>query len=95
MANRGCVSYSVVDFCSQGAKMKPDGPIELPVALPLTAERLDPRGAYFLNDGMHFVLWVGKVLSLEFVGLLYGPEVAQSADSSKVRFGPCSCPPDF
>ncbi|CAM6099065.1 unnamed protein product [Calypogeia fissa] len=80
--------YRFDDFLYQGAKIKPDGPIELPSPLPLTGERLDPRGAYFLNDGMHFVLWVGKVLPLDFVGLLYGSEVAQSADSSKVAVIP-------
>ncbi|KAG6540868.1 hypothetical protein Mapa_017742 [Marchantia paleacea] len=74
--------YRIEDYIYQTAKSKAD-PVELPAALPLTAERLDPRGAYLYNDGLRFVLWVGKVLSLDFVGLLYGSEVAQASDSSK------------
>ncbi|CAO2825832.1 unnamed protein product [Amaranthus hypochondriacus] len=33
--------------------------------LPLTAESLDPRGLYVFDDGLRFVLWIGRVLSPE------------------------------
>ncbi|KAL3680064.1 hypothetical protein R1sor_023020 [Riccia sorocarpa] len=74
--------YRIDDYLYQTAKAKAD-PVDLPAPLPLSAERLDPRGAYLYNDGLRFVLWVGKVVSPDFVGLLFGSEVAQSPDSSK------------
>eukprot|EP00249_Psilotum_nudum_P020257 c27624_g1_i1 orf=387-3641(-) len=52
--------------------------------LPLTAERLDPRGAFLLDDGLRFILWLGKVLPSDFIIHLLGMEAANSADLSKV-----------
>jgi protein transport protein SEC24 len=56
----------------------------LPSPLALSSEKLDPRGAYLLFDGLRFVLWLGKVLPAEFVTDLLGPEAAYTADSSKI-----------
>jgi hypothetical protein len=66
-----------------------DGVAGLPSPLALSSEQLDPRGAYLLNNGLRFVLWLGKVLPAEFVKDLLGPEAAQSADFTKV--GPRDC----
>jgi protein transport protein SEC24 len=63
---------------------KTDGPAGFPAPLALTSEKLDPRGAYMLNDGLRFILWLGKVLPAEFVKQVLGPEAAYNADSSKV-----------
>jgi len=52
--------------------------------LVLSAERLDPRGAFLYDDGFRFVLWLGKVLPAEFVKNLLGVEAANSPDLSKV-----------
>lgn len=52
--------------------------------LVLSAERLDPRGAFLYNDGFRFVLWLGKVLPTEFIKNLLGVEAANSPDLSKV-----------
>jgi len=58
----------------------------LPSPLELSSEKLDPRGAYLLFDGLRFVLWLGKVLPAEFVKDLLGPEAAFSADFAKIAF---------
>ena len=72
-----CGAYDV-----QGPKA--DGVAGLPNPLPLSSEKLDPRGAYLLSDGLRFVLWLGKVLPVEFVKDLLGPETAHTADFTKV-----------
>lgn len=52
--------------------------------LVLSAERLDPRGAFLYDDGFRFVIWLGKVLPTEFIKNLLGVEAANSPDLSKV-----------
>ncbi|MCO5591444.1 hypothetical protein L7F22_045427 [Adiantum nelumboides] len=53
-------------------------------AIPLTAEKLDSRGAFLVNDGLRFVVWLGSVLPVEFSVQLLGIEAVQSGDLSKV-----------
>lgn len=76
------IAFSGGYCCLQGRKA--DGPAGLPAPLALTSEKLDPRGAYMLNDGLRFILWLGKVLPADFVKQVLGPEAAYNADSSKV-----------
>lgn len=52
--------------------------------LVLSAERLDPRGAFLYDDGFRFVLWLGKVFPAEFIKNLLGVEAANSPDLSKL-----------
>lgn len=52
--------------------------------LPLTAERLDSRGAFVVNDGLKFIVWLGSVLPMEFSVQLLGMEAVQSGDLRKV-----------
>ena len=68
---------------------KAEGLAGLPSPLALSSEKLDPRGAYLLDDGLRFVLWLGKVLPPEFVKDLLGPEAAHSADFTKVVLPYC------
>jgi hypothetical protein len=68
---------------------KADGVAGLPSPLALSSEKLDPRGAYLLNDGLRFVLWLGKVLPAEFVKDLLGADAAHSADVTKVSPRDC------
>ncbi|GLJ20808.1 hypothetical protein SUGI_0379320 [Cryptomeria japonica] len=49
-----------------------------------SADKLDPRGAFLHDDGFRFVLWLGKVLSVDFVLSLLGVEAASSRDLSRV-----------
>ncbi|XP_065848459.1 protein transport protein SEC24 A-like [Euphorbia lathyris] len=50
--------------------------------LPLTAESLDSRGLYIYDDGFHFVLWFGRMLSPDVSMNLLGQDAA--AELSKV-----------
>eukprot|EP01018_Ginkgo_biloba_P039480 Gb_26869 [translate_table: standard] len=52
--------------------------------LPLTAEKLDPRGAFLYDDGFRFVVWLGKVLPSDFVTRLLGVEAVNNPDLSKL-----------
>ncbi|KAG0585748.1 hypothetical protein KC19_2G035200 [Ceratodon purpureus] len=70
------------EYLIQGPKA--EGLAGLPSPLALSSEKLDPRGAYLLDDGLRFVLWLGKVLPPEFVKDLLGPEAAHSADFTKI-----------
>lgn len=63
---------------------KAEGLGGLPSPLPLASERLDPRGAFLMNDGLRFVLWLGKVLPADFVKQVLAAEAAHIADSSRV-----------
>ncbi|KAI5065089.1 hypothetical protein GOP47_0019784 [Adiantum capillus-veneris] len=51
--------------------------------LPLTAEKLDSRGAFLFNDGLQLIVWVGSVMPVEFSVQLLGIEAVQSGDLSK------------
>eukprot|EP00250_Pteridium_aquilinum_P016949 c23383_g1_i2 orf=480-4016(-) len=52
--------------------------------LPLTAEKLDSRGAFLVNDGLRFIVWLGTVLPVDLSVKLLGIEAVQSGDLSKV-----------
>ncbi|CAO2816934.1 unnamed protein product [Amaranthus hypochondriacus] len=51
--------------------------------LPLTAESLDPRGLYIYDDGLRFVLWIGRMLSAEIARNL---NFDFASDLSQVNF---------
>ncbi|KAJ7531587.1 hypothetical protein O6H91_14G050000 [Diphasiastrum complanatum] len=53
-------------------------------SLPLSSEKLDPRGAFLFYDGFRFILWLGRVLPVDFVVQLLGKEAAENSDLSKV-----------
>ncbi len=42
-------------------------PAELPMPIPLTAQVMDPAGAYLLDTGRVCVLWLGRDLSPGFM----------------------------
>ncbi|WCJ29921.1 Sec23/Sec24 protein transport family protein [Euphorbia peplus] len=50
--------------------------------LPLTAESLDSGGLYIYDNGFHFILWFGRMLSPDIAMNLLGPDAA--AELSKV-----------
>ena len=50
--------------------------------LPLVAESLDSRGLYIYDDGFHFVIWFGRMLSPDIARNLLGADFA--AELSKV-----------
>eukprot|EP00252_Welwitschia_mirabilis_P006493 TRINITY_DN17387_c0_g1_i1.p1 TRINITY_DN17387_c0_g1~~TRINITY_DN17387_c0_g1_i1.p1 ORF type:complete len:1038 (+),score=215.63 TRINITY_DN17387_c0_g1_i1:303-3416(+) len=52
--------------------------------LPLSAGKLDPTGLYLFDDGFRFIVWLGRVLPMDFVRSLLGVEAANCPDLSKV-----------
>lgn len=52
--------------------------------LPVTAQSLDSRGLYIYDDGLHFVLWFGRMLPPDVAMNLLGEDFA--TDLSKVCF---------
>lgn len=56
--------------------------------LPLTAQSLDPKGIYILDDGFNFIIWLGRMLSSDLVNNILGVEFACFPDLSRVSFLP-------
>lgn len=54
--------------------------------LPLASESLDSRGLYVYDDGLRFVIWLGKILSPEIANNLVGVDLSGFIDLSKVWF---------
>ncbi|CAL9200655.1 unnamed protein product [Musa hybrid cultivar] len=52
--------------------------------LPLTAQSLDPKGIYILDDGFNFIIWLGRMLSSDLVNNILGVEFACFPDLSRV-----------
>ncbi|MCL7031933.1 hypothetical protein MKW94_000124 [Papaver nudicaule] len=53
--------------------------------LPLASESLDSRGLYIYDDGLRFVIWLGKILSPEIANNLVGVDLSGFIDLSKVN----------
>ncbi|THU44354.1 hypothetical protein C4D60_Mb02t06530 [Musa balbisiana] len=52
--------------------------------LPLTAQSLDPKGIYILDDGFNFIIWLGRMLSSDLVNNILGVEFSSFPDLSRV-----------
>ncbi|KAH7279438.1 hypothetical protein KP509_37G019900 [Ceratopteris richardii] len=63
-----------------------DADIKAIQRLPLTSEKLDARGAFLVNDGVRFIIWLGSVLPVDFSIQLLGIEAVQSGDFNKAVF---------
>ncbi|KAI3984782.1 hypothetical protein MKX01_039399 [Papaver californicum] len=53
--------------------------------LPLASETLDSRGLYIYDDGLHFVIWLGKIFSPEIANNLVGADLSGFIDLFKVN----------
>ncbi|RZC80251.1 hypothetical protein C5167_042822 [Papaver somniferum] len=53
--------------------------------LPLASESLDSRGLYVYDDGLRFVIWLGKILSPEIANNLVGVDLSGFIDLSKIN----------
>ncbi|XP_058095788.1 protein transport protein SEC24 A-like isoform X2 [Magnolia sinica] len=51
--------------------------------LPLTAGSLDPKGLYIYDDGFRFIIWFGKMLSLDITANLLGVDSSGYPELSK------------
>lgn len=52
--------------------------------LPLSAQSLDPKGVYVLDDGFNFIIWLGRMLSSDLLNNIVGVELASFPDLSRV-----------
>ncbi|CAD7697205.1 unnamed protein product [Ostreobium quekettii] len=55
-----------------------DGKVKLPPTVALSKEHLRPDGAYLLDNGRVFVLWLGQALPREYVSSLFGMDPSTS-----------------
>ncbi|KAJ3670278.1 hypothetical protein LUZ60_010602 [Juncus effusus] len=53
--------------------------------LPLTVQCLDTRGIYLLNNGMNFVIWLGRMVPPDLINSIFGPNLANFPDLSKLQ----------
>ncbi|XP_078432207.1 sec23/Sec24 protein transport family protein [Wolffia australiana] len=58
---------------------------EIPSALPLTKDVLDPSGLYVYDDGFRFILWFGRMLPSELMSSILGFDSSGFVDLSKVN----------
>jgi protein transport protein SEC24 len=54
----------------------PDGQLILPTTAPLTLEALPPSGAFLMDNGRIFVLWLGTGVTREWLADAFGLEPA-------------------
>jgi len=59
----------------------------LPPTMPLSGDCIDSRGAYLVDNGRVLLLWLGKMLSPEFLGGLFGTG-AIPADAGTLELAP-------
>ncbi|KAJ3703215.1 hypothetical protein LUZ61_006920 [Rhynchospora tenuis] len=58
---------------------------ELLMQVPLTVQCLDSRGLYLLNNGLSFILWLGRMISPDLINVILGGNLANFPDLSKVQ----------
>ena len=63
-------------------------PAELPATLPLTAGSLQTDGAFFVEDGLHLTLWLGRQLPTEFLQQAFGWPSLEGVDAAALRLLP-------
>lgn len=56
-------------------------PFEMPAALDLTAEKLDQRGIFLLDDGVAFILWVGSAVDPSMLQAVFGIQSLSQVDA--------------
>ena len=61
-----------------------DGQIVMPPLTNLSSEKLDRAGAFLLEDGMSMLLWIGKMISQDFLVALFGVSSLDGVDTSQV-----------
>lgn len=59
---------------------------ELMTQVPLTIQCLDTRGLYLLNNGLSFIVWLGRMLPPDLITGILGANLANFPDLSKVFY---------
>ena len=57
----------------------------MPPALDLTAEKLDQRGVYLLDDGLTFTMWVGSAVDPGLLDALFGLQSLSQVDATNAQ----------
>jgi len=73
-----------------GRPRESDGAVLLPAPAPLATAALDPAGAYLLDNGRVFVLWLGRSVRPDFMAGLFGldPSAPLPADAMALSVEP-------
>jgi protein transport protein SEC24 len=58
----------------------------MPPRIRLSGERLDPQGAYLLENGEQMMLWLGRGVLPEFLEKVFGVTDLNAVDINMVRY---------
>eukprot|EP00798_Chlamydomonas_sp_ICE-L_P030135 gene30135-35111_t len=64
------------------------GEVPLPTTLPLSLPHLSDQGAYLMDNGRVFILWLGRMLHKEWATEVFGVDVHSVADPSQLSVEP-------
>ncbi|KAJ3044187.1 COPII coat Sec23p-Sfb3p heterodimer component [Rhizophlyctis rosea] len=56
------------------------GQVKLPHGVRVSHERLDPSGAYLIENGQQMALWLGRGISVDFLRSVFGVEALEAID---------------
>ena len=79
--------------------MDVNGRVFLPQLVRVSYARLNPAGAYMLENGQRLFLWLGREIHQQFLQDVFGVQTLDEVDSSLVSasvslltgFFPCHC----
>ncbi|KAK9811733.1 hypothetical protein WJX72_009241 [[Myrmecia] bisecta] len=74
--------YPVYDPAGDWGKPSPSGGVVLPPTMPLATDALNGSGAYLLDNGRIFVLWLGRTISRDFLAQVFGVDPAHPPQDS-------------
>lgn len=57
--------------------------IEVPISIRSTHEKITEDGAYILENGVHFFLWLGQSLPVTFIQPLFGVQCTQQVNAER------------
>ncbi|KAI8824197.1 Sec23/Sec24 trunk domain-containing protein [Fimicolochytrium jonesii] len=59
------------------------GRVKLPPSIRVSAERLNPAGAYLIENGQQVIIWLGRQIPQPFLREVFGVEAIEAVDTSK------------
>ncbi|KAJ3057858.1 COPII coat Sec23p-Sfb3p heterodimer component, partial [Quaeritorhiza haematococci] len=71
---------AVHDLPPSAGLMMESGRIRLPACIRVSVERLDPQGAYLIENGQQMMLWLGRQVPSEFLQQLFNVETVENVD---------------
>ncbi|KAK9828118.1 hypothetical protein WJX81_006860 [Elliptochloris bilobata] len=76
--------YPVHDPAGDWGRPGPDGRVRLPPTVPLTGAYMSDAGAYLLDSGRIFVLWLGKRVPKDFISQVFAVDVSRPIPDNQV-----------